>query len=106
MDSEQCKTKILGFGFSILEGVDPNKDNFVCASILHTREAQVGCLMRLEPNMQAQVYLLLYTIFAVSVIIYNDVCDVTKFNKFKIDYVAINGTMLFPDYLKYYFITI
>ena len=55
MDGEQCKTKILGFGFSILEGVDPNKDNFVCASILHTREAQVGCLMRLEPNTQAQV---------------------------------------------------
>ena len=58
MDTEQCKTKLLGFGFSILEGVDPNKDNFVCASILHTREAQVGCLMRLEPNMQAQVCIL------------------------------------------------
>ena len=55
MDGEQCKTKILGFGFSILEGVDPNKDNFVCASILHTRDAQIGCLMRLEPNTQAQV---------------------------------------------------
>ena len=55
MDTEQCKTKILGFGWSILEGVDPNNENFVCASILHSREAQVGCLMRLEPNMQAQV---------------------------------------------------
>lgn len=55
MDSEQCKTKLLGFGFSILEGVDPNKENYVCASILHTREAQIGCLMRLEPNGGAQV---------------------------------------------------
>lgn len=36
-------------------GIDPNPDNFVCAAILHTRNQQIGCLLRLEPNRQAGV---------------------------------------------------
>lgn len=39
----------------LLDGIDPNPDNFVCAGIVHMRAQQVGCLLRLEPNKQAQV---------------------------------------------------
>uniref|UniRef100_A0A0L8IGM1 AP-2 complex subunit alpha n=1 Tax=Octopus bimaculoides TaxID=37653 RepID=A0A0L8IGM1_OCTBM len=56
MDAEQSKAKILGFNLSVLEGIDPNKDNFVSAGILHTKSQQIGCLVRLEPNLQAQMY--------------------------------------------------
>ena len=41
--------------FQLLENIDPNPDNFVCAGIIHTRSAQIGSLLRLEPNKQAQV---------------------------------------------------
>lgn len=40
---------------SVLEGVDPNPENFVSAGVIYTRNAQIGCLLRLEPNKQAQV---------------------------------------------------
>uniref|UniRef100_T1IZY9 AP-2 complex subunit alpha n=1 Tax=Strigamia maritima TaxID=126957 RepID=T1IZY9_STRMM len=56
MDSEMAKAKLLGFGIQLLEGVDPNPDNFVCAGIIHMRSTQIGCLLRLEPNRQAQMY--------------------------------------------------
>lgn len=39
----------------LLDGIDPNPDNMVCAGIIHTQSQQVGCLLRLEPNRQAQV---------------------------------------------------
>ena len=39
----------------LLEGVDPNPDNFVTAGIIHSRNAQIGYLLRLEPNTQAGV---------------------------------------------------
>lgn len=55
-DTEQSKQKLLGFGVSILEGIDPNPDNFVSCGILHTRNQQIGCLVRLEPNRQAEMY--------------------------------------------------
>lgn len=48
--------QILGFGLSTLQGIDPNPDNFVSSAILHTRSQQVGCLVRLEPNKQMQVW--------------------------------------------------
>jgi AP-2 complex subunit alpha len=38
-----------------LPGIDPNPDNFVCAGIIHTRAVQIGVLLRLEPNKQAEV---------------------------------------------------
>ncbi|GIY24869.1 hypothetical protein CDAR_613631 [Caerostris darwini] len=56
MDIEATKTKLNGFGIMLLEGIDPNAENFVCAGIIHTSKVQVGCLLRLEPNRQAQMY--------------------------------------------------
>ncbi|XP_075047067.1 AP-2 complex subunit alpha-1 isoform X2 [Mixophyes fleayi] len=56
MDSEVTKAKLLGFGTALLENVDPNPDNYVSAGIIQTKSVQVGCLLRLEPNIQAQMY--------------------------------------------------
>lgn len=56
MDLEAARSKILGFGMQLLQGIDPNPDNFVCAGIVHMRSQQVGCLLRLEPNKNAQVF--------------------------------------------------
>lgn len=56
MDTTSTRTKLLGFGMQLLDGIDPNPDNFVCAGIIHTRTQQIGCLLRLEPNKQAQMY--------------------------------------------------
>ncbi|RDW68281.1 hypothetical protein BP5796_08938 [Coleophoma crateriformis] len=45
-----------GFRWGILDGVDPNRKNFVGASVLHTGEGgKFGCLMRLEPNYGTQM---------------------------------------------------
>nr|XP_046250292.1 AP-2 complex subunit alpha-2 isoform X2 [Scatophagus argus] len=56
MDTDVTKAKILGFGVALLDGVDPNPINFVGAGVIHTKNTQVGCLLRLEPNTQAQMY--------------------------------------------------
>ncbi|XP_039609083.1 AP-2 complex subunit alpha-2 isoform X3 [Polypterus senegalus] len=56
MDTEVTKAKIIGFGVALLDGVDPNPSNFVGAGVIHTKTIQVGCLLRLEPNTQAQMY--------------------------------------------------
>ncbi|XP_035672382.1 AP-2 complex subunit alpha-2-like isoform X3 [Branchiostoma floridae] len=56
INSDTSRTKLLGFGFGLLDGVDPNPDNFVGAGIIKAQSSQVGCLLRLEPNMQAQMY--------------------------------------------------
>ncbi|XP_039257424.2 AP-2 complex subunit alpha-2-like isoform X4 [Styela clava] len=56
MDTEASKAKLLGFGMSVLGGIDPNPDNFVSAGILKLKSSQIGCLLRLEPNKQAQMY--------------------------------------------------
>jgi AP-2 complex subunit alpha len=55
MDTAAVRTKLLGFGMQLLDGIDPNPENFVCAGIVHTSTQQIGCLLRLEPNKQAQV---------------------------------------------------
>lgn len=47
--------QIIGFGVALLDRVDPNPSNFVGAGVIHTKTTQVGCLLRLEPNTQAQV---------------------------------------------------
>src|SRR5258705_3675538 len=54
IDMTATKAKLLGFGMQLMEGIDPNPENFVSAGIVHTRTHQVGCLLRLEPNRQAQ----------------------------------------------------
>ncbi|XP_045887986.1 AP-2 complex subunit alpha-2 isoform X2 [Micropterus dolomieu] len=56
MDTDVTKAKIVGFGVALLDGVDPNPANFVGAGVIHTKNTQVGCLLRLEPNAQAQMY--------------------------------------------------
>jgi len=50
------KTRLIGYGFQLLENIDPNPENYVCAGIIHTRNLQIGVLLRLEPNNQAQMY--------------------------------------------------
>ncbi|RXM34515.1 AP-2 complex subunit alpha-2 [Acipenser ruthenus] len=55
MDTEVTKAKIIGFGVALLDMVDPNPSNFTGAGVIHTKNIQVGCLLRLEPNTQAQV---------------------------------------------------
>ena len=39
----------------IMEGIDPNPDNYVGGAILSTSTVLVGCLLRLEPNKQTEV---------------------------------------------------
>uniref|UniRef100_A0A8B9RF43 AP-2 complex subunit alpha n=1 Tax=Astyanax mexicanus TaxID=7994 RepID=A0A8B9RF43_ASTMX len=56
MDTEVIKAKLLGLGTALLDKVDPNPENFVCAGVIQTKSQQVGCLLRLEPNAQAQMY--------------------------------------------------
>ncbi|XP_071345853.1 AP-2 complex subunit alpha-2 isoform X3 [Trachinotus anak] len=56
MDTDVTKAKILGFGVALLDQVDPNPENFVGAGVIHSKNSQVGCLLRLEPNTQAQMY--------------------------------------------------
>ena len=51
-----------GFRWGLLDRVDPNRKNFVGASVLHTSGGgKFGCLMRLEPNYGSQVSLQLST---------------------------------------------
>lgn len=56
IDTESSKLKLLGCNMGLLDGIDPNPDNFVTAGILNTRNAQIGYLLRLEPNIQAKMY--------------------------------------------------
>ncbi|KAH9424230.1 AP-2 complex subunit alpha-2 [Dermatophagoides pteronyssinus] len=41
IDGESNKSKLIGFGFQLLENVDPNPENFVCAAIFHSRKVQM-----------------------------------------------------------------
>ena len=43
------------FGFPLQKDIDPKPDNVVAGAILHTTKAQVGALLRAEPNADAQV---------------------------------------------------
>ena len=53
---EHVKNVVQGFKWGILENVDPKRQNFVGASVLHTSEGgKFGCLLRLEPNYETQV---------------------------------------------------
>lgn len=39
-----------------MPNIDPNPENYVCAGIIHTQAAQIGTLVRMEPNKQAKVF--------------------------------------------------
>ncbi|EFX80034.1 hypothetical protein DAPPUDRAFT_212220 [Daphnia pulex] len=56
IDASHIRTKLIGTGMKLLDGIDPNPENYVSAGIIHTRTQQIGCLLRLEPNRQAQMY--------------------------------------------------
>lgn len=73
MDLNSTRTRLIGFGMQLLDGIDPNPDNFVCAGIVHMRTQQVGCLLRLEPNKNAQMYRLTVRSSKESVSV--EVCD-------------------------------
>ena len=60
----------------LLEGIDPNPENYVTAGILHTKTQQVGCLLRLEPNKQAGVSLKYHQIKQLLILIFSFVTDV------------------------------
>lgn len=47
---------MINFGWSSLTGIDPNAENFCGAGVLYTTSQQYGCLYRLEPNKQAEMY--------------------------------------------------
>ncbi|KAI0997214.1 AP-2 complex subunit alpha-2 [Podosphaera aphanis] len=56
LNQDFMRSTIEGFRWAILEGVDPNRKNFVGAGVLHTREGgKFGCLLRLEPNYATQM---------------------------------------------------
>ena len=56
IDVAKQRQVVSGYGFQVLEGIDPNPSNVVGAGILHTGvDGKVGCLLRLEPNREAKV---------------------------------------------------
>ncbi|XP_067623105.1 AP-2 complex subunit alpha [Eurosta solidaginis] len=73
LDLPGARNKLIGFGMQLLENVDPNPDNMVCAGIIHTQTQQVGCLLRLEPNKQAQMFRL--TIRASKETVTREICE-------------------------------
>nr|CAG4640625.1 EOG090X0109 [Eulimnadia texana] len=73
MDQAAIRTKLSGSGMMLIDGIDPNKENFVCAGIIHTRLQQIGCLLRLEPNRQAQMYRL--TVRSSKESVATEICD-------------------------------
>ncbi|KAI9799591.1 MAG: hypothetical protein M1833_003906 [Piccolia ochrophora] len=57
MDASFTRRTVEGFKWGVLDGVDPNTKNLVGASVLHTSEGgKFGCLMRLEPNFETNMY--------------------------------------------------
>jgi AP-2 complex subunit alpha len=44
-----------GFGWKILDGVDPNAKNIVGCAVFQFEAGKTGCLMRLEPNYEKSV---------------------------------------------------
>lgn len=52
----QTNIQLDGLGANVLDNVDPNPDNFVCAGIIETKSAAIGTLIRLEPNRQAKMF--------------------------------------------------
>ena len=56
VDVNRNKKIVRGVRFGVLEGIDPNGDNIVGAAVLHmSGGGKVGCLLRVEPNVEAKV---------------------------------------------------
>uniref|UniRef100_U5EX15 AP-2 complex subunit alpha n=1 Tax=Corethrella appendiculata TaxID=1370023 RepID=U5EX15_9DIPT len=73
LDLAGARNKLTGFGMQLLDGIDPNPDNMVCAGIIHTQLHQVGCLLRLEPNKQAFMFRL--TIRSSKETVTSEICE-------------------------------
>jgi len=58
---QSTRTVCEGFGWGVLDGVDPKEGNLVGATVLCTSEGgKFGCLMRLEPNYGSRVCCFFY----------------------------------------------
>lgn len=62
-NSEFVRRVVQGFRWGILDGLDPNGKNIVGATVLHTADGKFGCLLRLEPNYDTQVSVLVPFVF-------------------------------------------
>ncbi|XP_064635751.1 AP-2 complex subunit alpha-2-like [Lineus longissimus] len=76
MDQEQINAKLIAYGMTLLEGIDPNPENYVAAGILHTRDQQIGCLLRLEPNKQTQLFRL--TLHSTKQLVSTQLCELLE----------------------------
>ncbi|CAJ0755381.1 8553_t:CDS:10 [Entrophospora sp. SA101] len=57
INCQKIRDLISGFRFGVLENIDPNPNNIVGASLLNTSKGGlIGCLLRLEPNLDAQMF--------------------------------------------------
>lgn len=50
------KNVVTGFGWKILSGVDPNSSNIVGCAVYQVENGKTGCLLRLEPNYEKNMY--------------------------------------------------
>lgn len=74
IDIATVSEKLSGFGLSVLTGVDPNAENFVSAGVLNMRSVLIGCLLRLEPNKQTNMFRL--TIRSSSDVLTQQMCSI------------------------------
>ncbi|KAJ5895373.1 hypothetical protein N7495_007064 [Penicillium taxi] len=50
------RQSVEGFGWKILDGVDPNNQNIVGCAVYQFEGGKTGCLLRLEPNYEKSMY--------------------------------------------------
>ncbi|EGD77446.1 adaptor protein complex AP-2 [Salpingoeca rosetta] len=70
---DQLHEKVVSFGLPTMPDIDPKPQNLVCAGIIHTTNAQIGTLLRVEPNVEAQMirFTVRASVDAASVIVSN-----------------------------------
>eukprot|EP00043_Microstomoeca_roanoka_P007809 m.75530 g.75530 ORF g.75530 m.75530 type:complete len:907 (-) comp13986_c2_seq1:93-2813(-) len=56
IEQDKLEEKVIAFGLPPMPDIDPKPQNLVCAGIIHTSNAQIGALLRVEPNVDAQMY--------------------------------------------------
>ncbi|KAF8473131.1 adaptin N terminal region-domain-containing protein [Kalaharituber pfeilii] len=57
IEAGRTRKIVEGFRWGVLDGVDPNSKNLVGASVLHTAAGgKFGCLLRLEPNYETNMF--------------------------------------------------
>ncbi|PRD23323.1 UNVERIFIED_CONTAM: AP-2 complex subunit alpha-2 [Trichonephila clavipes] len=56
MNKDLLRRKLNGLGMMILENIDKNSSNFVCAGIFYSRMPPVGILLRLECSLSTFMY--------------------------------------------------